>query len=61
MSFINAVHVDGFRRKKQFIATHVPMTNTVKQFWRMIQQYSVEQIIALNEIRVGEVIEKIAI
>jgi protein tyrosine phosphatase len=49
MESINAVFVDGFRRKGQFIVTEAPMANTVEQFWRMIQQQKVEQVIVLNE------------
>jgi len=56
MSFINAVYVDGFRRKKQFIATQVPMANTAKHFWRMIAQHNVEQVIVLQESGIEEVI-----
>jgi protein tyrosine phosphatase len=49
MESINAVFVDGFRRKGQFIVTEVPMSNAVEQFWKMIQQQKVEQVIVLNE------------
>lgn len=49
MESTNAVFVDGFRRKGQFIVTEAPMSNTVEQFWRMIKQQKVEQVIVLNE------------
>ncbi|XP_065346473.1 receptor-type tyrosine-protein phosphatase T-like [Cloeon dipterum] len=49
MNFINAVFVDGYKRAKQFIVTQVPMKNTVWDFWRMIDQFNVKQIIFLNE------------
>ncbi|XP_065346472.1 receptor-type tyrosine-protein phosphatase kappa-like [Cloeon dipterum] len=49
MNFINAVFVDGYKRAKQFIVTQVPMKNTVWDFWRMIDQFNVKQIIILNE------------
>ncbi|XP_065344142.1 receptor-type tyrosine-protein phosphatase alpha-like [Cloeon dipterum] len=48
-SFINAVIVDGYNRAKQFIVTQVPMKNTVEDFWRMIDQFNVKQIVVLNE------------
>ncbi|XP_065346397.1 receptor-type tyrosine-protein phosphatase T-like [Cloeon dipterum] len=48
-SFINAVTVDGYQKAKQFIATQVPMKNTVEDFWRMIDQNNVKQIVVLNE------------
>ncbi|XP_059481280.1 uncharacterized protein LOC132200097 isoform X2 [Neocloeon triangulifer] len=54
MSFVNAVFVDGYQQKKQFIATQVPMENTVAHFWRMIHQYNVEQIIILNEPHISD-------
>ncbi|CAB3368676.1 Hypothetical predicted protein [Cloeon dipterum] len=49
MSFINAVIVDGYNRAKQFIATQVPMKNTVADFWRLIDQFNVKQIVVLTE------------
>ncbi|XP_065346468.1 receptor-type tyrosine-protein phosphatase gamma-like [Cloeon dipterum] len=49
MNFINAVFVDGYKRAKQFIVTQVPMKNTVWDFWRMIDQFNVKQIIVLND------------
>lgn len=49
MEPINAVFVNGYRRKKQFIATEVPNSNTVEKFWRMVQQQKANQIIVLNE------------
>ncbi|XP_065346978.1 receptor-type tyrosine-protein phosphatase epsilon-like isoform X2 [Cloeon dipterum] len=48
-SFINAVTVDGYQKAKQFIATQVPMKNTVEDLWRMIDQNNVKQIVVLNE------------
>ncbi|CAB3385260.1 Hypothetical predicted protein, partial [Cloeon dipterum] len=53
-SFINAVTVDGYQEAKQFIATQVPMKNTVEDFWRMIDQNNVKEIVVLNEPHVSE-------
>ncbi|CAB3387660.1 Hypothetical predicted protein, partial [Cloeon dipterum] len=53
-SFINAVTVDGYQKAKQFIATQVPMKNTVADFWRMIDQFNVKEIIVLNEPHISE-------
>ncbi|XP_059481022.1 receptor-type tyrosine-protein phosphatase C-like isoform X2 [Neocloeon triangulifer] len=49
MSFVNAVFVDGYQKEKQFIATQVPMQDTVADFWRMVHQFNVQQIVVLNE------------
>ncbi|XP_059483040.1 receptor-type tyrosine-protein phosphatase C-like isoform X2 [Neocloeon triangulifer] len=48
-TFLNGVYVDGFRKKRPFIATQVPLSNTVEHFWRTVQQHKVGQIIVLNE------------
>lgn len=48
--YINAVPVDGFRFKEQFIVTQMPLPNTVQDFWRMINEKSVKVIINLNDI-----------
>ncbi|XP_065344140.1 receptor-type tyrosine-protein phosphatase alpha-like [Cloeon dipterum] len=54
MSFINAVIVDGYNRAKQFIATQVPMKNTVADFWRLIDQFNVKQIVVLTEPHISD-------
>ncbi|XP_059477291.1 receptor-type tyrosine-protein phosphatase epsilon-like isoform X2 [Neocloeon triangulifer] len=48
-TFIDAVCVDGFNRKDAHIITATPMSNTIGDFWRMIYQRKIEQIIVLNE------------
>jgi protein tyrosine phosphatase len=48
--YINAVYVDGFRVKDQFIATQFPLTSTVSDFWRLIAEKSVSLIVVLNEV-----------
>ncbi|XP_059477251.1 uncharacterized protein LOC132197748 [Neocloeon triangulifer] len=53
-TFINAVFVDGFKKKNKFICTHTPMDRTVGDFWRMIDQYKVEHVIVLNQLEQGE-------
>jgi Protein-tyrosine phosphatase len=49
MVSMNAVYVDGFRRKKQFIVAEVPDAKSVALFWCMIKQNQIEQVIVLNE------------
>ncbi|CAB3368675.1 Hypothetical predicted protein [Cloeon dipterum] len=54
MSFFNAVTVDGYKKPKQFIATQAPMENTLADFWRMIDQFNVKEIVVLNEPHITE-------
>ncbi|XP_065344145.1 receptor-type tyrosine-protein phosphatase epsilon-like isoform X1 [Cloeon dipterum] len=54
MSFVNGVTVDGYKKPKQFIATQVPMKNTVEDFWRMVDQFNVKEVVVLNEPHVSE-------
>lgn len=49
-NYINAVPVDGFRLKNQFIATQLPLPSTLQDFWTMVQEKSVNTIIILNDI-----------
>lgn len=49
-TYINAVYVDGFCLKNQFIATQLPLINTIKDFWKMIYEQGSTLIIVLNEI-----------
>ncbi|XP_059477545.1 tyrosine-protein phosphatase 69D-like isoform X2 [Neocloeon triangulifer] len=52
--FINAVYVDGFKRKNAFIATQVPLSDTVSDFWLMVYQQKVKSVILLNEAETNE-------
>ena len=47
--FMNAVYVDGFCIKDQFIATQFPLESTVTHFWRIIAEKKISLIVALNE------------
>ena len=48
--YINAVYVDGFRVKDQFIVTQFPLESTISDFWRLISVKTVSLIVVLNEI-----------
>lgn len=48
--YINAVFVDGFRIKDQFVATQFPLPSTVGDFWRLMAEKSVSLIVVLNEV-----------
>ena len=49
-NYINAVFVDshGQNFKFPFIATQSPMKKTVQDFWRLVDDYSIRTIVALN-------------
>ncbi|XP_067004269.2 receptor-type tyrosine-protein phosphatase kappa [Anabrus simplex] len=53
-AYINAVSVDGFRSKNQFISTQFPLAETVGDFWRMILEKRISLVIILNEIDLGD-------
>jgi protein tyrosine phosphatase len=55
MLSMNAVYIDGFRRKKQFIVAETPNPNTVGLFWCMIKQNQIEQVVILNDPGLNEV------
>ncbi|XP_026482490.1 receptor-type tyrosine-protein phosphatase C-like [Ctenocephalides felis] len=48
--YINAVVVDGFRMKAEFIATQFPLEHTIGDFWRMVSDKGITLIVVLNEI-----------
>ncbi|GFG28415.1 hypothetical protein Cfor_12634 [Coptotermes formosanus] len=48
--YINAVYVDGFRIKDQFVVTQFPLPSTVGDFWRLVAEKSISLIVVLNEV-----------
>nr|CAD7402639.1 unnamed protein product [Timema poppensis] len=52
--YINAVSVDGFRTKDQFIVTQFPLNNTVGDFWRLVLEKNIPLIVVLNEIDMSD-------
>ncbi|KRT83423.1 hypothetical protein AMK59_3364, partial [Oryctes borbonicus] len=46
--YINAIKVDGFCELSKFIVTQYPLSNTVGDFWRLVDQNAVSVIICLN-------------
>lgn len=58
--YINAVPVDGFRFKEQFIATQIPLPHTVGDFWRMVDEQNVGVILSLNEIDINDKVSNIS-
>ncbi|KAF5405732.1 hypothetical protein PHET_00746 [Paragonimus heterotremus] len=47
--YINASFVDGYRRKRAYIATQTPLPNTIDDFWRLIWEQNSPIIVLLNE------------
>lgn len=48
--YINAVYVDGFRIKDQFVVTQFPLPSTLGDFWRLVAEKSISLIVVLNEV-----------
>ncbi|XP_067946482.1 receptor-type tyrosine-protein phosphatase epsilon-like [Watersipora subatra] len=46
--YINAVYVDGYREKKQWISTQLPLDNTVADFWQLLLENQTNIIIQLE-------------
>ncbi|CAD6192228.1 unnamed protein product [Caenorhabditis auriculariae] len=47
-TYINAVEVDGFTRKAEFIATEWPKQSTVDSFWTLVYDHSCHTIVNLS-------------
>ncbi|TPP66738.1 Receptor-type tyrosine-protein phosphatase delta, partial [Fasciola gigantica] len=47
--YINASFVDGYRKKRAYIATQTPLPNTVDDFWRLVWEHYSPIIVMLNE------------
>jgi protein tyrosine phosphatase len=48
--YINAVYVDGFRIKDQFVVTQFPLPSTLGDFWRLVAEKSISLIVVVNEV-----------
>ncbi|XP_047146101.1 uncharacterized protein LOC100213457 isoform X2 [Hydra vulgaris] len=46
--YLNAVFVDGYKRKKAFIATQCPLETTVTDFWDVLKKLNVSTIVYLT-------------
>lgn len=47
-SYINAVAVDSYLRKRGYILTQHPMTNTIEDFWNLVYKLNIKIIIMLD-------------
>ncbi|KAI0234205.1 Receptor-type tyrosine-protein phosphatase alpha [Lamellibrachia satsuma] len=52
--YINAVFVNGYRKKHAFIATQMPLPNTQVDFWRMVDDFDVVAIVMINPLTPGD-------
>ncbi|XP_064476697.1 receptor-type tyrosine-protein phosphatase S-like isoform X2 [Ornithodoros turicata] len=48
-SFINAVYVNGMYKKKAFVVTQTPSTETVEDFWKMVQECGSRTIVTFED------------
>ncbi|KAK7094764.1 receptor-type tyrosine-protein phosphatase kappa-like [Littorina saxatilis] len=46
--YINAIFVDGYRRRNQFIVTQTPQHTTLIDFWRMVYDHHVTTIVMMD-------------
>lgn len=52
--YINASFIDGYKRKKEYIATQGPKPETCADFWHMILQCKCDKIIMLTQLTEGD-------
>jgi len=48
----NILKTKAYRKKNQFIATQLPLVNTMTDFWQMIEEYRVSVIVQLDPCKV---------
>ena len=51
--------VQGYREKKQWIATQLPLSNTIADFWQLIIEQDIQIVVQLEGSPVSEVIERV--
>ncbi|VDL61266.1 unnamed protein product [Hymenolepis diminuta] len=52
--YINAVFVDGYRAKNQYIVTQWPLMSTISDFWCLVVDFQVSAIVLLNPYTYGD-------
>lgn len=48
--YINAVFLPAYKSKRSFIATQMPLKDTVVDFWRLLYEQQVSTIVMLNQL-----------
>ncbi|KAH9490840.1 hypothetical protein Btru_033530 [Bulinus truncatus] len=46
--YIHAVIIQGVKQRDQYFLTHLPMSKTVDDFWRLVTQYKINVIVAFE-------------
>ena len=46
--YINASFVDGYYNRVEFVATQHPLPNTIKDFWRMLTERSINTVVVFG-------------
>ncbi|XP_055854134.1 receptor-type tyrosine-protein phosphatase H [Episyrphus balteatus] len=49
--YINASFINGYRRKKEYIATQGPKQESIVDFWRMVIQHNVKIIVMVTQFK----------
>ncbi|CAG5126070.1 unnamed protein product, partial [Candidula unifasciata] len=49
--YINALFVDGYLMKNQFIVTQTPLSTTITDFWKLVYDYSVSTIVMVESLK----------
>ncbi|CAG2163200.1 unnamed protein product, partial [Oppiella nova] len=49
--YINAVYINGYKRRDAYIVTQVPLESSRSHFWQMIASTSTKTIVLLNDIK----------
>ncbi|KAL5022774.1 hypothetical protein ScPMuIL_001929 [Solemya velum] len=49
-NYVNAVYLRSYNLQRAFILTQMPLSNTIIEFWRLVQDYETSCIVMLNGI-----------
>jgi len=48
MSGTKHIYFQGYKRKKEFIITQMPLSTTKTDFWRLVEEHDVHTIVMMN-------------
>ncbi|XP_064476699.1 receptor-type tyrosine-protein phosphatase S-like [Ornithodoros turicata] len=52
--YINAVYVDGFKRRNAFLVTQFPLPDTIGDFWQMVATSNARAIVTLDKLDLAD-------
>ncbi|XP_064476698.1 receptor-type tyrosine-protein phosphatase T-like [Ornithodoros turicata] len=52
--YINAVYVDGFKRRNAFLVTQFPLPDTIGDFWQMVATSNTRAIVTLDKLDLAD-------